>query len=116
MNEGLRAEAVHGPAHAAGNGVSLHDPLIDAVERVAAEAIDTSESPRLQAIIKAVKAWTDQLVDRSARNNLLFFRDQRTGTVDLSRVEQGPVFNVLAGQSRRIAQLVGADHDARDDA
>src|SRR4051794_13988325 len=100
MDEGLRAGAVDGPAHAEGNGVSLHDPLIDQVERAAAEAIDTSESPRLQAIIKAVKAWTDQLVDRSARNNLLFFRDQRMGTLDLTRVEQGPVVNVLAGRSR----------------
>src|SRR4051794_33741173 len=113
MEEGLRSEAVN---EHAGNGVSLHDPLIDEVERAAAEAVDASESPRLQAIIKAVKAWTDQLVDRSARNNLLFFRDQRTGTLDLTRVEQGPVFNVLAGRSRGVAQLVGHDEDARADA
>src|SRR5689334_16044409 len=100
----------------AGTESLAYDPLIEEVDQAVAEDVDAGDSPRRQAVVRAVKAWVDQLVDRSARNNLLFFRDQRTGTLDFSRVEQGPVFTVLAGRSRGVTQLVGSDEDARADA
>ena len=70
----------------------------------------------MQAVARAVKAWTDQLIDRSARNNLLFFRDQRKGTLDLTKAPPRPVFDILAGRSRHLAQLFPADEDALADA
>ncbi|MDA0160592.1 AAA domain-containing protein [Solirubrobacter ginsenosidimutans] len=73
-----------------------------------------SSSSRRQVVERAVKAWTDQLVDRSARNNLLFFRDQRTGTLDLGT--GATLFDVLAGRSRSLDQLAGDDPEARADA
>lgn len=110
-------------AAAAGNGHStnghaedgLFDPLVEELDAREAE-IDTADSPRTQRVAAAVKAWTDQLVDRSARNNLLFFRDQRKGTLDLTKAPPRPVFDVLAGRSRSLTQLVGPDHEALADA
>ena len=92
----------------------LFDPTIEQTE--ADVEPDTTESPRLQAVRRAVRSWTDQLVDRTARNNLLFFRDQRSGTLDLTQAPPRPVYDVLAGRSRTLAQLVPADDDARTDA
>jgi len=44
------------------------DPLVDEVD--AALEGEAGLSARAQVVMRAVKAWTDQLVDRSARNNL----------------------------------------------
>jgi very-short-patch-repair endonuclease len=93
----------------------LFDPLVEEVEEHGVE-VDAEDSPRTQAVARAVKAWTDQLIDRSARNNLLFFRDQRKGTLDLTKGPAKPVFDVLAGRSRHLAQLFPADEDALADA
>ena len=75
----------------------LFDPLVEEVEEHGVE-VDDEDSPRMQAVARAVKAWTDQLIDRSARNNLLFFRDQRAGTLDLTKAPPRPVFDILAGR------------------
>lgn len=103
---------------ASGSGDSesgLFDPLVEEVDEHGVQA-DEADSPRMQIVARAVKAWTDQLVDRSARNNLLFFRDQRAGTLDLTKAPPRPLFEILAGRSRRLAQLVPFDEDALADA
>jgi very-short-patch-repair endonuclease len=91
------------------------DPLINELIEHPVQAQE-GDSPRRQAVARAVKAWTDQLVDRSARNNLLFFRDQRSGTLDITHSVPRLVFDVLAGRSRSLLALVGEDEDARADA
>lgn len=58
----------------------------------------------------------DQLIDRTARNNLLYFRDLKTGTLDLSRAPEKLVFDILAGRGRTLAALAGGDPDAAADA
>jgi len=93
----------------------LFDPLVDEVEEHGVQ-VHVEDSPRMQAVARAVKAWTDQLIDRSARNNLLFFRDQRKGTLDLTKAPAKPVFDILGGRSRQLAQLFPADEDALADA
>jgi very-short-patch-repair endonuclease len=93
----------------------LFDPLVEEVEEHGVE-VDVEDSPRRQAVARAVKAWTDQLIDRSARNNLLFFRDQRAGTLDLTTTPPRPMFDILAGRSRHLAQLFPADQEALADA
>lgn len=101
--------ATNGHAAAAADG--LFDPLVEEVEEHGVE-IEADDSPRVQAVARAVQAWTDQLIDRSARNNLLFFRDQRAGTLDLTKAPPRPVFDILAGRSRHLAQLFPADEEA----
>jgi hypothetical protein len=101
--------------HSDDGAEALFDPLVEELEAREVD-VDTEDSPRMQAVASAVKAWTDQLIDRSARNNLLFFRDQRAGTLDLTNAPQRPVFDVLAGRSRHLAQLFPADEEALADA
>lgn len=93
----------------------LFDPLVEEVEEHGVR-VDANDSSRKQKVTAAVKAWTDQLVDRSARNNLLFFRDQRKGTLDLTEAPPRPVFDILAGRSRTLTQLVAGDEEALADA
>ncbi len=100
----------------ADDGLALQDPLVTQAAETVVDPGLAGFSPRRQAVAKAVKAWVDQLVDRSARNNLLFFRDQRAGTLDFTAAEQGPVFAVLAGRSRSVSQLVSAEESSRTDA
>jgi len=116
----LRASGIdHGDKSTNGHSETadegLFDPLIEQVEEHGVEA-EADDSPRMQAVARAVKAWTDQLVDRSARNNLLFFRDQRAGTLDLTKAPLRPLFDILAGKSRHLAQLFPADEDALTEA
>ena len=92
----------------------VFDPLVDEVDHSEVDA--PADDPRLQAVSRAVKTWTDQLVDRSARNNLLFFRDQRTGTLDLTNAPPATVFGILGGRPRSLAQLIPGDEDRLADA
>jgi very-short-patch-repair endonuclease len=101
--------------HAAAGVEGLFDPLVEEVEEHGVE-VEADDSPRVQAVARAVQAWTDQLIDRSARNNLLFFRDQRAGTLDLAKAPPRLVFDILAGRSRHLAQLFPDDEDAVADA
>ena len=101
----------HANGHSDDGAEGLFDPLVEELDERGVD-VDTEDSPRMQAVARAVKAWTDQLIDRSARNNLLFFRDQRAGTLDLTDAPQRPVFDILAGRSRHLAQLFPADEEA----
>src|SRR5690349_5244245 len=67
------AQAGHsGNGNAMPDADGVFDPLVEEVEEHGV-VVDVEDSPRTQAVARAVRAWTDQLVDRSARNNLLFF-------------------------------------------
>jgi very-short-patch-repair endonuclease len=122
-DEHVPSEAAENPGHGdfAANGHAptgaeeRFDPTVEEGRRHGVEA-GADDSPRTQAVVRAVHAWTDQLIDRSARNNLLFFRDQRVGTLDLTNTPPGPVFDILAGRSRHLAQLFPADEEALADA
>jgi hypothetical protein len=44
-----------------------------------------SISPERRALVdQARKRWSDELIDRSRRNNFLYFRPLKTGTLDFS--------------------------------
>ena len=46
-------------------------------------------SPRRERLVKdAARQWTDQLMDVSGRNQLLFYRDLKVGTLDLEDAER----------------------------
>src|SRR5450755_132775 len=54
---------------------------------------------RADAITSAAKVWTGQLVDLTARNNLLYYRDLKVGTLDLGEVRADLLTNLLAGRT-----------------
>src|SRR3954470_3923745 len=62
-------------------------------------------NPRSAFVARAVKVWTGQLVDLSARNNLLFFRDLRAGTLDLGSIERDKLAGLLAGRTYALSKL-----------
>ena len=68
-----------------------------------------------EAVLRqAVKVWSGQLVDLSARNNLLFFRDLKVGTLDLTAVSDALVFDVLGGRQVSIRRLFPVEESRRD--
>lgn len=67
-------------------------------------------SPSRRAKVDAAReAWIRRLVDTSRRNNLLYFRDLRVGTLDLGGAREGAVDELLLGAK------VGIGHLAPDD-
>jgi len=65
--------------------------------------------PRLGLVRRAVKRWVAQLVDKGARNNLLFYRDLKAGTLDLTPSDGVPdqeaVDALLEGSAVRLSLL-----------
>lgn len=53
----------------------------------------------------AITAWTGQLVDVGGRNNLLFYRDLRAGTLDLETGRFPAIESLLSGRAVRISSL-----------
>ena len=70
---------------------------------------------RAGAIESAAKVWTGQLVDLTARNNLLFYRDLKVGTLDLDGVAPDLLTSLLAGRTIAVSRMF-PDPDARSDA
>ena len=64
---------------------------------------------------RAAKTWTGQLVDLTGRNNLLYYRDLKVGTIPLDDVPKSLLFGALAGRSLRLNELF-PDADDHDDA
>lgn len=60
---------------------------------------------RAGAIESAAKVWTGQLVDLTARNNLLYYRDLKVGTLDLGEVRPDLLTDLLAGRTTALAWM-----------
>jgi very-short-patch-repair endonuclease len=71
------------------------------VHEVGGEAADA----RAGLLREQVKVWTGQLVDLSGRNNLLFYRDLKRGSLDLSDAVRDRVDEVLAGKVASLSRL-----------
>ena len=54
----------------------------------------------------ATKVWTGQLVDLTARNNLLFYRDLKVGTLDLGDVRPDLLDGPTRGPDHRLVSHV----------
>jgi hypothetical protein len=70
---------------------------------------------RSEAVERATKVWAGQLVDLTARNNLLYFRDLKVGTLSLDGVAPASLADVLAGRTVSLSRLF-PDADTRADA
>lgn len=65
---------------------------------------------RRSAVDAARESWIRRLIDLSRRNNLLFFRELKTGTVDLSQATGVAMLPFLQGDSVPLSDFVS--HDA----
>jgi len=71
---------------------------------------------RRRLVHRAVEDWKRQLIDLGGRNNLLYFRDLKVGTLDLGAdTASDALRELLAGRKVRLAELF-PDPDKRRDA
>lgn len=70
---------------------------------------------RLRAVAQAVHAWRVRLVDLSRRNNLLYFRHLKAGTLDLRASDEDALEAFLGGGRVRLSHLF-LDPQQRQDA
>src|SRR2546423_1424038 len=89
----------------------MEEPEDTGVPEVGGEA----ENRRAGLLRRQVKVWTGQLVDLSGRNNLLYYRDLKRGTLDLSEAVPERVDDVLAGKVVSLSRLF-PDDEAHADA
>ncbi len=72
------------------------------------EPQSTDLDPELRRIVDAAcRVWTRRLIDHSRANSLLFYRDLKVGTLDLT-AETEAVGRLLAGEKLTVASLVSA--------
>jgi very-short-patch-repair endonuclease len=60
---------------------------------------------RAHLVERAVNGWIDQLTDLSGRNNLLYYRDLRQGTLDLATASDPARRRLLEGRKVRCSHL-----------
>jgi hypothetical protein len=63
-------------------------------------------SERRAAVVKARDSWVAKLIDLSRRNRLLFFRDLKTGTLDLSENDPKVLSDLFRGDSVTLGSLL----------
>jgi hypothetical protein len=85
----------------------MTDEGTEALRREDAEGLLAGLGRRSRLIDAAVKAWKNQLVDLSARNNLLYYRTLKVGTLELTGHEAF-VDQVLDGQAVRLSSVFAA--------
>ena len=66
---------------------------------------ETPSDPRRDLVAAAVATWSRQLVDLGGRNTLLWYRDLRAGTLDLTMAHPGGLSVLMAGGSPRLRDL-----------
>ena len=60
---------------------------------------------RRQIVENARQSWIRKLIDLSRRNNLLYFRPLKTGTLELTSAPSERLHDLLVGQSLAVAKL-----------
>jgi hypothetical protein len=73
-----------------------------------APAAGRIDGERTERVARAVRRWTEQLIDTGARNNLLHYRDLRRGTLSLDEADAGTLDRLLAGGRVRLSRLFPA--------
>lgn len=63
---------------------------------------------RQRQVDEAIHQWTDQLMDVTGRNQLLFYRDLKVGTLDLADAEPVALDALLRGRKSSISRLFNA--------
>jgi very-short-patch-repair endonuclease len=61
---------------------------------------------RLTAVERVRESWIRRLIDLSRRNNLLYYRELKTGTLDLSDANKKALDELLAGKTVLLTRLL----------
>jgi very-short-patch-repair endonuclease/DNA polymerase III delta prime subunit len=69
---------------------------------------------RLEAVRRATKTWTGQLVDLTGRNNLLYYRDLKVGTLPLDSSSRPLIYSALAGRPALLSKLFPEEEELED--
>jgi hypothetical protein len=77
--------------------------LLKLCEKCASQLVSPE---RRAAVLKARDSWVAKLIDLSRRNKLLFFRDLKTGTLDLSKNDPKVLSDLLRGDSVALTSLL----------
>src|SRR5438093_5553649 len=89
----------------AGQAPSGADPKPDPVA-------SSSVSPARRATVdQAREAWIKRLIDPSRRNNLLYYRHLKTGTLDLTSADPIALQELLAGEAVTLTRLLPEGSD-----
>ncbi len=68
-------------------------------------------STRTEIVDRARQQWIGKLIDLSRRNNLLYFRILKTGTLDLSTAPPEQMARLLSGEGVPISKLLPSDRE-----
>ena len=79
-------------------GDEVSSAPVDRLEEVGTDA-------RRQQVARAVTRWTDQLIDLSGRNQLLYHRTLKTGTLDLADASAPSLAALVSEMPVRLSQL-----------
>ena len=70
------------------------------------EPQSTDLNPKIRRIVDAARGvWTRRLIDHSRANSILFYRDLKVGTIDLT-AEAEAVGRLLKGDTLTVGRLV----------
>ncbi len=61
---------------------------------------------RLEAVERVREGWIRRLIDLSRRNNLLYYRELKTGTLDLSNCNAKALTALLGGETVPLTRLL----------
>ncbi len=93
-------------------GVADRSPNLASMSNLPPPARIASAAPaslRLTAVTNAATAWSGQLIDLGGRNTLLYYRDLRAGTLDLTAAAPGALAGLLDGRTTRLSALFPGD-------
>ena len=80
---------------------------------------DTATTPvsaaRREAVDRARQSWIRKLIDLSRRNNLLYYRPLKTGTLDLTSAESSGMATLLSGVEPVSIEWIASDGQLRTD-
>jgi hypothetical protein len=69
-------------------------------------SVEGTSDLSLATVRKASETWISRLIDLSRRNNLLYFRDLRTGTLDLTAASPDAVDDLFGGSPVPIERML----------
>ena len=61
---------------------------------------------RISVVKNAVGKWADDLIDLGRTNTLLYFKDTKTSTLDLTHADPLALTRLLAGQKTHLSALI----------
>jgi very-short-patch-repair endonuclease len=89
----------------------MSSPAVRSEETVSDPPIASPSAERRGTVESARQAWIRKLIDLSRRNNLLYYRHLKTGTLDLSLADFNGMAALFSGETAAIAKLLPSGKD-----